>query len=782
MLNRIAASFAWMSALTILLGSFLLFQVQPMISKMILPWFGGSPAVWTTCMLFFQVTLLAGYAYADVLVALRQPSRQLRVHLPLLAVAVVALLVTGSSGLPNIVPGDSWKPTDGSMAIQRILLLLLVHVGIPYLVLAANAPLVQAWFARRFPDRSPYRLYALSNVGSLGALLSYPFLVEPLLATDVQGAIWSAAFCLYALSSAALLLNLVRLAGSQGLPQSDASVAVKASVPEVVPVPSWGTRLTWLMLPALGSVMLLAVTNHLCQDVAVVPFFWIVPLSLYLLTFIICFDREQWYSGRWWAPLAAVGVLLVSVGMVDKEIEDAFSNVTGMDLSLAALTDSIKVQTGVYLAMLFLVCMVCHGELVSRKPAAGRLTSFYLMVAAGGAIGGAFVALICPALGDTVALGSPFRKILSSYFELNFGLLASLCLALSVTCFGWRWLDGWSLSIGNMKIWRQFLKLSCAQVGLGAIAFATWAQVTDLESYSLVIKRNFYGKLTVSENYSDDPGYHGFALYNGNILHGYQLQQGAKRNEPTTYYERTSGIGLAMDLLAPDRPKRVGVVGLGAGTIAALGSEGDEIRFYEINPAVISLSGVQGIYFTFLKESAATCEVVLGDARVQMERELADDQFRSQQRYDIIALDAFSSDAIPAHLITAEAFGVYSQYTKPGGVIAFHISNRYIDLVPVVMGLIENTDWRPLLIEHFDIGNGGLHTASSDWILLSRDTALLDEIQAYLQQRRELGDRSSIAYVPDMQGQPTIRWTDRFSNLFQVLHSPDDYNPETAGR
>ena len=782
MLNRIAASFAWMSALTILLGSFLLFQVQPMISKMILPWFGGSPAVWTTCMLFFQVTLLAGYAYADVLVALRQPSRQLRVHLPLLAVAVVALLVTGSSGLPNIVPGDSWKPTDGSMAIQRILLLLLVHVGIPYLVLAANAPLVQAWFARRFPDRSPYRLYALSNVGSLGALLSYPFLVEPLLATDVQGAIWSAAFCLYALSSAALLLNLVRLAGSQGLPQSDASVAVKASVPEVVPVPSWGTRLTWLMLPALGSVMLLAVTNHLCQDVAVVPFFWIVPLSLYLLTFIICFDREQWYSGRWWAPLAAVGVLLVSVGMVDKEIEDAFSNVTGMDLSLAALTDSIKVQTGVYLAMLFLVCMVCHGELVSRKPAAGRLTSFYLMVAAGGAIGGAFVALICPALGDTVALGSPFRKILSSYFELNFGLLASLCLALSVTCFGWRWLDGWSLSIGNMKIWRQFLKLSCAQVGLGAIAFATWAQVTDLESYSLVIKRNFYGKLTVSENYSDDPGYHGFALYNGNILHGYQLQQGAKRNEPTTYYERTSGIGLAMDLLAPDRPKRVGVVGLGAGTIAALGSEGDEIRFYEINPAVISLSGVQGIYFTFLKESAATCEVVLGDARVQMERELADDQFRSQQRYDIIALDAFSSDAIPAHLITAEAFGVYNQYTKPGGVIAFHISNRYIDLVPVVMGLIENTDWRPLLIEHFDIGNGGLHTASSDWILLSRDTALLDEIQAYLQQRRELGDRSSIAYVPDMQGQPTIRWTDRFSNLFQVLHSPDDYNPETAGR
>ena len=771
-----------MSALTILLGSFLLFQVQPMISKMILPWFGGSPAVWTTCMLFFQVTLLAGYAYADVLVALKQPSRQLRVHLPLLVLAVVALLVTGTSGLPNIVPGDSWKPTDGSMAIQRILLLLLVHVGIPYLVLAANAPLVQAWFARRYPDRSPYRLYALSNVGSLGALLSYPFLVEPLFATDGQGAVWSGAFCLYALCSAVLLLNLVRMPGSHELLQSDEVDASETSVPEAAPVPSWGTRLTWLMLPALGSVMLLAVTNHLCQDVAVVPFFWIVPLSLYLLTFIICFDREQWYSGRWWAPLAAVAVLFVSLGMVDKEVEGAFSSFTGMDFSLDALTDSIQVQTGVYLVMLFLVCMVCHGELVSRKPAAGRLTSFYLMVAAGGAIGGAFVALICPALGDTVALGSPFRKILSSYFELNFGLLASLCLALSVTCFGWRWLEGWSLSIGNMNVWRQLLKLSCAQLGLGAIAFATWAQVTDLESYSLVIKRNFYGKLTVSENYSEDPGYHGFALYNGNILHGYQLQQGAKRNEPTTYYERTSGIGLAMDLLAPDRAKRVGVVGLGAGTIAALGSEGDEIRFYEINPAVISLSGVHGVYFTFLKESAATCEVVLGDARVQMERELADEKFRPEQCYDIIALDAFSSDAIPAHLITAEAFKVYSQYTKPGGVVAFHISNRYIDLVPVVMGLIENTDWRPLLIEHFDVGNGGLHTASSDWILLSRDTALLDEIQAYLQQRRELGDRSSIGYVPDMQGQPPIRWTDRFSNLFQVLHSPDDYNPETAGR
>ena len=780
MLNRISASFAWASALTILLGSFLLFQVQPMISKMILPWFGGSPAVWTTCMLFFQVALLAGYGYADVLVALQHPSRQLRVHLPLLLLAVALLMVTGSGALPNIVPDDSWKPADGRMAIQRILLLLLVHVGLPYLVLAANAPLVQAWFARRFPDRSPYRLYALSNVGSLGALLSYPFLVEPLFATDVQGAVWSGGFCLYALCSAALLMILVRLQGTHEPLQTENPVASDAPFPEETSVPSWGTRLTWLMLPALGSVMLLAVTNHLCQDVAVVPFFWIVPLSLYLLTFIICFDREQWYSGRWWAPLAAVAVLLVSVGMVDKEIEEAFTSLTKMDISLDALTDNIKVQTGVYLVMLFLICMVCHGELVSRKPAAGRLTSFYLMVAAGGAIGGAFVALICPVLGDTVAVGSPFRKILSSYFELNFGLLASLCLALSVACFSWGWLDGWNLRVAN--IWRQLLKLGCAQFGLGAIAFVTWAQVTDLDTYSLVIKRNFYGKLKVSEHYSDDPGYHGFALYNGNILHGYQLQQGLKRNEPTTYYERTSGIGLAMDLLAPDRPKRVGVVGLGAGTIAALGSQGDEIRFYEINPAVISLSGVEGVYFTFLKESAATCDVVLGDARVQMERELAATDFRPEDRFDIIALDAFSSDAIPAHLITTEAFEVYSQYTKPGGVVAFHISNRYIDLVPVVMGLIENTDWRPLLIEHFDISNGGLHTASSDWVLLSRDTALLDEIQAYIQQRRELGDRSSISYVPDMQGRPTIRWTDRFSNLFEVLHSPDDYNPETAGR
>ena len=743
-----------------------------MISKMILPWFGGSPAVWTTCMLFFQVALLAGYAYADVLVALERPARQLRVHLPLLVLAVVLCL-------PTISPADSWKPRDGQMAIQRILWLLSVQVGIPYLVLSANAPLVQAWFARRYPSRSPYRLYALSNVGSLGALLSYPFLVEPWLATNIQGAAWSAAFCLYAACSGALLVILWRLQNATHLDQPlDATVSIApdaAAADDANQLPSWGTRLTWLMLPALGSVILLAVTNHLCQDVAVVPFFWIVPLSLYLLTFIICFDREQWYAGRWWAPAAAAAILLVSVSMVDSEIEQAFTWLTKMDVSLDWLTDNIKVQTGVYLAMLFLVCMVCHGELVCRKPAAGRLTSFYLMVAAGGALGGAVVALVCPALGDTVAMDSPFRKILSSYFELNFGLLGALCLALSVTCFGWGWLDGWRAKPAHA--WRLTLKLGCSLLALGSIAFVTWAQISDLDSYALVIKRNFYGKLTVSEHYAGEPGFHGLALYNGNILHGYQLQQGAARNEPTTYYERTSGIGLAMDLMSPDLPKRVGVVGLGAGSIAALGRPGDEIRFYEINPAVESLSGKEGQYFTFLAESEANCDVVLGDARVQMERELEQQNF---EPFDIIALDAFSSDAIPAHLITREAFDVYSRYTKPTGVIAFHISNRYIDLVPVVMGLIENSAWRPLLIERFDMTNGGMHTASSDWILVAKETAFLDDIQAYIQQRRELGDRSAVSYVPDMRGQPTILWTDRFSNLFQVLHSPEDYTPETA--
>jgi hypothetical protein len=730
MTPRQHAGFRWWCAATIFLSAFLLFQVQPIISKMILPWFGGGPAVWTTCMLFFQVLLLAGYAYAHGIHTSRRSAVRTALH--------VGLLVLAMALLP-IIPQPDWKPEDGAYPTWRILSLLSVHVGLPYFMLSTTGPLVQAWYSRVCVDRSPYRLYALSNIGSLGALLTYPFLVEPNAKTNTQGMSWSLAFAVFGVACAILAIWTYR-----ALPAADASEKEltrhdeNTAVLEAMRIPV-GRRLTWLLLPALASVMLLAVTNHVCQDVAVVPFFWVVPLALYLISFIICFDRDVWYRRRLFAVLAALSIVVTSLLSLESELETFLESVIdeGPSFCLAPAewmldqteaiyeeADNLAVEATSFMIMLFMICMLCHGELSRRRPPASRLTDFYLMVAAGGALGGIFVGLICP-------------QVFSIYVELHGGIIISFLLATAV--FWDAFWNSWLLR----RMWRKCVVFVA---GVLVLIVIIQAQFLSITSDALVTVRNFYGVLTVNEHYPGEPD-HIYELLNGRILHGSQFQGTLERRIPTTYYDDESGIGTTLLNLNYGEPLRVGVVGLGTGTIAAYGSQNDYYCFYEINPNVPRLANK---YFTYLRDSNADIRVILGDARISMERQ-------SPQDYDVIALDAFSGDAIPAHLLTKEAFGEYFRHLNPEGVIAVHVSNRHLDLIPVVGGIAEHFAIPAVIIEAYDDGNTG--EAGSDWILLTRNEEFLAEPMV-------------VGLAEEVQGTytPVPLWTDQYSNLFDILN------------
>ncbi|MDA1016613.1 MAG: fused MFS/spermidine synthase, partial [Planctomycetota bacterium] len=596
-------------ATAIFISAFLVFQVQPIISKAILPWFGGSPAVWTTCMLFFQLLLFAGYSYAHVLTRFASQRWQGVVHFTLLLFALFVL---------PMMPSADWKPHGGEDPTPAILLILLANVGLPYFLLSSTGPLLQAWFANRVPDRSPYRLYALSNVGSLAALISYPFVVEPALSTSSQGQVWSLMFCLFATVCGYLAATQFgTVTNSNGSRDNDAPL-------DSVQQPARTQYLVWLALPAFASMTLLATTNHVCQDIAVIPFLWIVPLSLYLLTFIICFDREAWYSRRWCAGLGVLSLLVIH------------------GAAFGGIIWSMPIELLVYFTTMFLTCMVCHGELARNKPATRYLTAFYLMSSAGGAIGGLTIGLACP-------------WVFSTYLEMQICMLAAAVIMSGVFLF-----DAQATWLGNSPIRRAIGVLGYAFVFV-VVAFIEFGGGNDAIVKSM---RNFYGVLQISES----PW--GTSLIHGRILHGFQFRHPRLQKLPTTYYGEESGVGLALRHLRDGQTKRVGAVGLGVGTIAAYSKPGDYFRFYEINPTVLQLAHDQ---FSFLKNSQAETEVILGDARISMERE-------TSQRLDVLVLDAFSGDSIPTHLLTKEAFDVYLRHLNADGVIAVHISNKHVDL------------------------------------------------------------------------------------------------------
>ncbi len=666
-------------AVTIFLSAFLLFQVQPLIARLILPWFGGSAAVWTICMLFFQVLLLAGYVYSHAYVRLRIPARR-AIHVAMLALAAAALPLAASA---------AWKPAGGEDPTWRILGLLATSVGLPYFMLSTTGPLVQAWYARSHEGAAPYRLFALSNLGSMLALLSYPLAVEPLLTLGRQAAVWSAGFVLFALACAMLAWR-ERGAEAQRLAQGDAGK------------PGPGLQALWASLACCASLLLLAFTGYMTLNIAAIPFLWVLPLALYLLSFVLCFEASGWYRRWLFLPLLAAGL-------------------AGVCVTLTRSNPSIWALIPLYCATLFAACMVCHGELARSKPHPQHLTGFYLMLALGGAAGGVLVGLVAPNL---------FRDL----YELPIGMLA-LCVLVTVALLR----DRASLFHGRFGIAARvvFLALTAA---LGVALVRTYSENS---ADTRVTSRNFYGVLNVRDSGEGPEAMR--MLSHGTIVHGKQFLEADRRDWPTSYYGLRSGIGLAL-LDARERgPLRVGVVGLGAGTLAAYGRTGDVFRFYDINPDVVELARSE---FTFLKDSPAKVEVALGDARLSLERE-------PPRNFDVLALDAFSSDAIPVHLLTVEAFKTYLRHLKQGGILAVHISNRYLDLVPVVQQAARHLSLEVRQVENDDDDDAGVYR--SDWMLVSVSPAAFEG-----KLLKEAAER--------IDAVPRVRlWTDDYSDLYRIL-------------
>lgn len=606
-------------AVVVILSAFLLFQVQPLIGKCILPWFGGTPAVWTTCMLVFQLLLFGGYAYAHLTAKCLSPRGQAWLH--------IGLLMTALCTLP-IIPDASWKPAGEDAPALRIVLLLVATIGLPYFILSSTSPLVQSWFSRTHAGQTPYRLYSLSNVGSLLALLSYPFVVEPSLATDSQASLWSWAFAVFAALCAwgAVRMFLATPTETREPSQTD---------PVPVAQPSWGLTTQWFGLAMTASILLLATTNQVCLDVAVVPFLWVIPLALYLLTFILCFESERWYSRRYYTVTAVV-LLLAAINMIR----------LGSEVS-------ILLQIATYFGMMFSCCMVCHGELAAIKPHPRYLTAYFLTISAGGAAGGLFVGLLAPML-------------FVSYNEFYFGIFCFMFLYITLRLredsFHWP-LPNWTCPL--------------AVAGLILIVLGLLVQAGRHTTGNIAVSRNFYGVLRVlraSEPQSDEPM---LQLAHGRITHGSQFVAVEKQHIPTAYYAESTGIGKLLASFDANEPRHIGVVGLGIGTLAAYGRSGDRIRMYEINPQVIELARE---HFSFLRDCAAEQTIITGDARLSLE-------FEPPQQFDVLVLDAFSGDAIPVHLLTSEAVQVYLKHLKPNGILACHISNLHFNLKPVLAGL-----------------------------------------------------------------------------------------------
>jgi len=783
-------------ALTIFTGAFLLFQVQPLIGKFILPWFGGGPGIWTTCLLFFQTVLLGGYAYAHLTSTYLKPKSQAILHVALLALSLALLPIT---------PGDHWKPLPGSDPTWSILFLLMATIGLPYFVLSSTGPLMQQWFSQTNPGVSPYRLYALSNVGSLLALLSYPFFVEVKFSRNEQAGMWSAGLVLFVLFCGFCAWQLWKFAQTE-------SPAAPAATPAPVPLPTpestepmlasatadeptstslstapdssgaekaepvvtleASDKLLWIGLPAVASILLVATTNKLSQEVAVIPFLWVLPLSLYLLSFIISFDHARWYNRGLFSALFVIGAAVVCQMLP-----------MGNDVPM-------RVQIFAYTATLFAACMLCHGEVYRLKPPPRQLTGYFLCISTGGALGGFLVALVAPAIFD-------------EYRELQIGLWV-LSYLVAVLCFRHRsrslafgtaagalallfflpWVGSYFDEAGGFgEEFMEFLKaqkwfiigglaalLACLidprqrtflkewqprmagfimifSVAIGVLFMIQWRDRGSVQIISS--SRNFYGTIKVYNYYPFDELDNYRLLLHGATTHGMQFVNPERSMMATTYYPASSGVGMAINNL-PEGPRRLGLVGLGTGTLAVYGREGDHLTIYEIDPAVEKLARTM---FTYLEKTPAQVDVVMGDARLTMERELVED--RSPQ-YDLLALDAFSSDAIPVHLLTKEAFEVYLQLIKPHGVIAVHISNRYLDLRPVVEKLAEHFGLAVVTISDDDEPEWWIYATT--WMVLSKDRTFID--QPHFQ---------DAADAPNPLVRPIPMWTDDFTNLYSIM-------------
>jgi hypothetical protein len=686
--------------LAIFLSAFLLFQLQPIIARFILPWYGGTPSLWTACMMFFQVALLCGYLYAHLLTQYVPAKRQPILHLTFLALALLLLPI----GVP-----DSWEPSVNGQPALEILALLSISVGFPFILISASAPLLQHWFSGVYPDKSPFRLYALSNFGSLMALLSYPVVFEPQLTILAQADLWSILYVVFA-----LICILCGFAFAKSSPANTSNVPASTAT---LPV-SMSDRVLWVSLAACGSTLLLAMTNQICQDVAVVPFLWILPLSIYLITFIICFDKDAWYQRIIWFSLLAIALLML-LRLMFQEFTDE--------------SDPIAYQIGVYCLALFAGCMICHGELARRRSAVPQLTTFYLYVALGGAAGGVFVNLIAPVL-------------FTGFWELHIALVGTVILA------------GICLGLDNKLTWitqRRNAFTSIWSLLVTTLVIALVIQVQSGRDESIYIGRSFFGVKYVDEL---DAGRstHERSLYHGAILHGRQFMRPSRQKWATAYYGANTGMAAAI-MRHPrryarepaDRALKMGIVGLGIGTISTLATTQDSIRFYEIDPHVEKIART---YFTYLKNSKASTEVVLGDARISMQREYDD---TGSNEFDVLVLDAFSGDSIPVHLLTEEAFDLYEKHLRSDGILAVHITNKHLDLSPIIRTASRRLNKHAIWVE---ADPNHWYENGNDWVLVFDNPEFLNSKTL----------RSIQTAWAEEQPRP-IRWTDDFSNLLKVV-------------
>lgn len=682
---------------TIFLSAVLLFLVQPMMAKVLLPHFGGGAAVWTACMLFFQAMLLAGYSYAHALSRLGSIQQQRWLHTLLIILSLGWLL---SNRLGATIP------EVGNFPIGSIFVWLVMSVGLPFLVVSATGPLLQRWFAERFPLRSPYRLYALSNLGSLGGLLSYPFVVEPWLTLSQQTLLWTLGFVL--LSIGLLLLIATQLSFSREPAAHPSMLATYGDEAAGAPIASARLWFYWLTLSACGVVLLLAVTQQLTQNVPPVPFLWVVPLALYLLSYIVVFNRDRWYQRSIWLYLFSIGALMALILMHFGRLFDLYS------------------QLVLYLMVLFSGCMVCHGELARLKPKAQQLTQFYLAMASGGVLGGLLVNLVAPAL-------------LHDFYEFPLVLTAIFLFAV----LPWR---------QQLSSWRQGLWVT------GVISFVVSAAALQwlFSQHNVHQQRNFYGSLTVRD--MPIAGQMQRQLIDGTTSHGAQYVDEDKRQTALSYYREGTGVAIALQHFVAGEAERsieqlhqrhYGMVGLGAGTLAVYGRPGDRIVFYELNPAVIETADR---YFHYLSDSAADIEVLPGDARRVLQQQW---EQSGSQKFDVLVLDAFTSDAIPQHLLTREAFELYWQHMMPDGILAVHVSNNYLDLTSVVRNHAKAMGLESFYIHTVPDDN---NLAATDWILLTNNHRFMRQIVLFQ------------ATTPwPTERNPQIEWTDDFSNLLHVL-------------
>jgi SAM-dependent methyltransferase len=657
---------------TIFLSAFLLFVVEPMAAKQLLPTLGGSSAVWTTCLVFFSVMLLFGYLYAHWISTNFQPIHQAIIHIVLLTAALLTLGV-------HVRPGPTAVSYHPALTVFRVLATV---IGLPYLALSATTPLLTAWYAGSFGSDSPYRLFALSNLASLLALGSYPLLIEPGLTMRQQTGVWSGGFLVFAVLCGAIAWQGRRRVASP-LPEEEAL----SGHPEPF----------WFLLALGGGMMLTAVTSHMSANIAAIPLLWLPPLALYLLTFILAFQGA-------WLPVrqSMLRFVLVAVASMAYMLRDIRTQLP------------IAVSVPLFLIALFIVCFFLHGELYARRPVTAGMTRFYLVAAAGGAAGTLLVGVIAPLV-----------------FRANYDLACTL-VVVAIIALAATWQDGWGLRM----LW---------VVGVTAAIVVLSTQVRQYDDDAVALMRNFYGTLRVRETHLPPQSDTDRQLLNGTIEHGAEWFAPQFLGQPLTYYATNSGLGLAMRLCCGAGPKRVGVIGLGTGTVAAYGNAGDVIRFYEINQPVERLARH---WFTFLHDSEAKIDVVLGDARLSLASE-------PPQNFNVIVVDAFSGDAIPVHLLTREALALYRRHLRPDGIIVFHVSNQYIDLEPVVAGIAGNAGLRAVSVHSHGDEQTGLYYA--DWILVTANQAFLDQ--------------------PDVvnNGFPTpfqdgVRlWTDNYSSVFPLL-------------